>query len=184
MTERWLPVPGYEGLYEVSDEGRVRSLDKINARGRRWKGRILTPAYMPRGYRTVSMWRDGKQKTALVHRLVLFAFAGPQPDGMEALHGNGNPNDNRAVNLRWGTHSENQRDQIAHGNHVHASRTHCNNGHEFTPENTYLYPNQRHRACRICKAKAQRLWHERNPERSRALRAAAQKRYHDRKKAA
>ena len=108
MTEEtWRPIPGYDG-YEASSLGRIRSIDRTTDRGRKWRGRTMTPATMPRGYKTVSLWRGGKQTTALVHRLVLFAFQGPPPEGMEALHKNGDPADNAASNLAWGTHSENQ----------------------------------------------------------------------------
>lgn len=91
QLETWKSVPGFEGAYEVSDHGRVRSLDRVTDRGRRWKGKIMTPSTMPRGYQVVTLWRGGKQETALVHRLVLFAFEGIAPAGMEALHGDGSP---------------------------------------------------------------------------------------------
>ncbi len=107
---RWAPVPGYEGLYEVSDDGRVYSF---------LVGRQL--GYMnPDGYRIVKLHKSDKQdgfRVLRVHRLVLLAFVGPAPEGMECRHLNGDPSDNRLSNLRWGTQSENVRDAIRHGTH-------------------------------------------------------------------
>lgn len=120
MQEVWKPVPGYEGLYEVSDEGRVRSLDRdvtqTSRRGAlytlRKKGKLLRPGRMPSGHLSVALGRGNSQ---CVHRLVLLAFVGPAPDKHECCHNNGNPADNRLENLRWGTRSENIKDAIRHG---------------------------------------------------------------------
>lgn len=164
MSELWLPVPGYEGAYEVSTLGRVRSLKRITDRGRNWPGRMMTPAQMRNGYWTVTLWRDGKQKSALVHRLVLTTFVGPCPEGMEALHKTGNSSDNALSNLRWGTHAENVQDQLAHGTHPHASKEACPAGHPYDEANTYVYPGDRaHRACRVCRKENLRRWHAENP---------------------
>ena len=149
MSERWRAVPGYVGLYEVSDLGRVRSIDRVLPR--RWRGRLLTPTAMSSGYLVVTLWRNGKQRTWLIHRLVLLGFVGDPPDGHEALHLNGDNADNRLTNLTWGTHSENQWDQVAHGTHFNASKNECSQGHPFTYENTYWYPSRKHRACRTCR---------------------------------
>lgn len=150
-TERWRPIPGYEGAYEASDQGRIRSLSRVTDRGRRWRGKIMSPSQMRNGYWVVTLWRAGHQRTALVHRLVLSAFEGAS-QGAEGRHVDGDQNNNRLDNLAWGTHSDNQFDQVAHGTHHHASKTHCKNGHAFTPENTYYYPDRVHRACRVCRA--------------------------------
>jgi len=181
-SEVWRAIPGYEGAYEVSDQGRVRSLDRVTDRGRRWKGRLMTPTALQNGYLVVSLWRDGAQKTPLVHRLVLAAFVGPAALGHEALHANGKRSDNRLSNLSWGTHSENQMDQVAHGTHPQATKTHCPAGHPYDAENTYVYPNARHRGCRRCRAENMRRWNAENPRRSRELARAAQRRYRDKKK--
>jgi len=158
LTERWLPIPGYEQSYEVSDHGRIRALDRITDRGRMWKGQMMTPATMPTGYQTVTLWQDGKQKTALVHRLVLSAFSGPAPEGTEGLHGNGDPSDNSLANLSWGTHSENQFDQVSHGTHANATKDICPSGHPYDDANTYFYPGKPHRACRECRRTYQRQY--------------------------
>lgn len=179
--EKWLPVPGYSGAYEASDKGRVRALDRVTDRGRRWRGQMMTPTSMPRGYQVVSLWRNGKQETALVHRLVLFAFVGPEPEGMEGLHADGNPGNNSLSNLRWGTHSENQLEQVAHGTHANASLETCPAGHPYNDENTYFYPGKPHRACRICRRDNLRNWKAANPERSSQLAREATARYRKKK---
>ena len=150
-VEQWRAIPGYVGSYEASDHGRVRSLTRTTERGRKLTGQILTQSTQVSGYKTVSLWRNGKQRSPLVHRLVLLAFIGQPADGEEALHADGNRTNNALTNLSWGTHSANQRDQIAHGRHANTTKTHCARGHAFTPENTYHYPNRRHRACRKCR---------------------------------
>lgn len=177
IEEIWKPIPGYTGAYEVSTNGGVRSLDRVTDRGRRWRGKAMTPSTMPSGYKTVSLWREGKQKTALVHRLVLFAFVGPAPDEAEVRHKDGNPSNNTVENLAWGTHAENQLDQVAHGTHPNSSKECCPAGHPYDPVNTYIYPGKPHRACRICRAENLRLWNERNPERAKEIRQRASARY-------
>jgi hypothetical protein len=112
--EEWRPVVGKEGLYEVSDQGRVRSLDRIVVRrvGKPFlrKSRILKGNDSVNGYRTVNLG-----KTTYIHQLVLEAFYGPRPAGLEACHRNGVRSDNRADNLRWGSPSSNQMDRAMHG---------------------------------------------------------------------
>lgn len=154
--ETWRPISGYLGAYEASSEGRVRSLTRVTDRGRKWKGRILTPATMSNGYQIVSLWRDGSQRSALVHRLVLLAFSGEPEEGQEARHLNGDRVDNRPENLKWGTHAENQLDQVAHGNHHRAAKTHCPQGHPYSGDNLYAYPGKPHRMCRTCRREYQR----------------------------
>ena len=157
--ENWLPIPGYEGSYEVSDLGRVRSLDRITDRGRNWRGRFMTPSVMPTGYLTVTLWRDGKQRTHLVHRLVLTTFVGPSESEVRHLHGD--PSDNRLSELAWGTHSENQFDQVLHGTHGNASKERCPAGHLYDDENTYVYPGRAHRGCRACRREHMRNFKQR-----------------------
>lgn len=155
--ERWSQVAGYEGLYDVSDLGRVRSCGRYTptSRGaqRWWAERMLTPSPIPGGYRTVRLYRNGVGRTRTVHRLVLEAFVGPAPEGMECCHGPGGPADNRLTNLRWDTQAANSADQFEHGTQFNAHKTQCLNKHDFTPENTYLVaaPGGRtHRRCREC----------------------------------
>lgn len=148
MTERWLPVVGWEGLYEVSDQGRVRSLDRWVLNKTR-RGRVLTPHLHPYGY--VDLCRDATRMKTTVHSLVASAFLGPRPAGMEARHLDGNHLNNRVENLKWGTHSENMLDTVAHGTNVNANKTHCPQGHEYTEENTYTWRGRLvGRICRKC----------------------------------
>ncbi len=101
--ERWLAVPGFEGLYEVSDQGRVRSRE-----------RLLRPSRQKRGHMLAHL---GSSAQRYVHRLVLEAFVGPAPKGMECRHLNGDPADNRLENLAWGTRFENFADRTRLGEH-------------------------------------------------------------------
>lgn len=104
-TEEWRDIPGYEGVYQASDMGRVR---RILKRGPAKK--CLKPGHNKKGYPHVSLCRGGVVRCFDVHTLVLMAFAGPRPDGMEACHRYGHPADNRLSNLRWGTHAANVMD--------------------------------------------------------------------------
>ena len=121
----WKQIPGWEGKYEVSDEGQVRSVDRllenrVFAGGRigtqLWKGRMLVSQATKNGYPLVTFSNRGEgTKSFYVHHLVLLAFVGPCPPGMEACHNNGIRADCRLGNLRYGTRSENARDRHKHG---------------------------------------------------------------------
>jgi hypothetical protein len=147
MNERWLPIAGYEGLYEISDHGRIRSLDRVMRDGRRHKGKLLKTT-MAGDRLNVSLSRDGVKRTLHVHRGVLDTFVGPCPDGMECCHNDGDPGNCAVSNLRWDTHSANIFDQVKHGTHRNARKTHCKRRHEFTPGNTMRGTTGR--ACRKC----------------------------------
>ncbi len=125
--ERWLPVRGYEGLYEVSSLGRARRVHRPrgmsptnndnDGRVRRTGNLMLAPLNATGGHLAFRMVnRDGKAKNLLAHRLVALAFIGPPPTEREFLvrHVNGVPDDNRVENLAWGGHLENQGDRKAH----------------------------------------------------------------------
>jgi hypothetical protein len=109
MQESWLPVEGYEDLYEVSDQGRVRSLTVRVANGagtRVRNGRVLKQNLTPQGYLTVMLSRDSAQVRVLVSRLVAAAFKGLLP-AQEADHRDGNRRNNTAGNLRPATSGQN-----------------------------------------------------------------------------
>lgn len=148
--ERWLPVTGYEGVYEVSDAGRIRSLARLDARGRRRSAKVLSPRKTSRDHLSVALYANGTRRDAQLHHLVLEAFVGPRPAGMEGCHWNDDPADNRLRNLRWDTRSANVRDSVRNGTHHMARRTNCPAGHPYTPENTYTYPGG-NRACNECR---------------------------------
>lgn len=114
-TEIWRPVVGWEGLYEVSNLGRVRSLDRDCITGprriSRIRGRVLS--LTPCGYkgrrRRVALHAEGKLSQRFVHHLVLEAFIGPRPPGYTANHLDGDASRNWASNLEWLTLEENHR---------------------------------------------------------------------------
>ena len=157
-AETWAPSPTYQG-YEVSDLGGVRSSDRTvtckDGRVRRYKGRVLTPYTTKRGYLTVS---PGFSKTSYVHSLVLEAFEGPAPVGMECRHLNGNAGDNRLVNLQWGSTSANAFDRVRHRTHDRTARTRCPRDHPLVRPNLVLSPSLRgRRNCRSCDLARRRL---------------------------
>lgn len=114
--EEWRAIPGYEGRYEVSTHGRVRSLRFIN---RNCNYLLSTPKILkqtPRdGYRTVNLSVSRVHYKRNVHRLVLLTFVGPEPPGHEGAHRDGNRANNYLTNLRWSTSSENTEDKRLHG---------------------------------------------------------------------
>ena len=121
MIEEWRPVVGYEGLYEVSNLGRVKSIDRLcksSKRSSQWmKGRILKPRVNAHRQNrcTVVLNKEGSVFYAYISRLVLTAFVGPPRDGYDAAHWDGNPENNRLDNLRWATVSQNMQDKNRHG---------------------------------------------------------------------
>jgi hypothetical protein len=139
-VETWKPVPGTDGRYSVSDEGRVRGAF----------GRVLKAQLRADGRRVVDVWVGGVRSTRTVSQLVLEAFVGPRPADGEGRHKNGDPGDNRLANLQWGSKAENTLDSVAHGTHANASKTHCKHDHEFTEANT-IWTKSGARRCRACK---------------------------------
>lgn len=110
--EEWRDVVGYEGIYEVSNKGRVRTKEGkttyTEMHGTRvWKQRILKQKVSKDNNHRVSLWKDGKERTWLVHRLVAFAFI-PETEGKEYVnHINGDRYNNSVENLEWCNHVEN-----------------------------------------------------------------------------
>jgi hypothetical protein len=156
-AERWLPVVGYESLYEVSSRGRVRSLDRVttksNGRICRYKGRILKPGQDGYGYLSVALCVDGVAKVVRIHTLVLQAFHGPPPfPRAQGRHGPAGYLDNSLGNLSWGTYSENSYDRQRDGTDYYRNRTHCPHEHELKEPNLKLgkLANSGHRECLAC----------------------------------
>jgi hypothetical protein len=127
LAERWRTIPDFEGLYEVSDHGRVRSLDRIVrkrvVRGGpiiqiRRRGKVLSLSPDSHGYPMVNLCSDGQQQSSLVHHLVLNTFVGPRKSGQECRHLDGNRANNELCNLTWGTALENALDKKRHGTAV------------------------------------------------------------------
>src|SRR5699024_4528685 len=167
IDETWKPVVGYEGLYEVSNTGKVWSIRR---------GRVLRPRKKSDGHLRVGLWKAGKGKEKYVHRLVLEVFVAPCPEGMECLHIDGNPENNRVDNLRWGTRGENMLDRVRHGRHHNANKTHCPRGHELTPENIPEYwKGEGHRNCLACSRA--RGYIQRHPELRSQLQSVADQYY-------
>lgn len=112
QEEIWRPIKGYEGFYEVSNRGRVRSVDRwvIGKDGKRYlfKGRILKPARNKWGYLCATLHRDGKARTFKVHRLVLEVWGDGNPEGKPQVnHLNEQKDMNFVENLSWATAKEN-----------------------------------------------------------------------------
>lgn len=122
--EEWRPVLGYEGFYEVSSHGRVRSLSRTRQARRRngteftmrMAGRELVLCLNKDGYLQGNFCVDGARKNFEVHRLVCEAFHGPAPEGHEAAHNDGVRTNCHKSNLRWATPAENAADRDRHGN--------------------------------------------------------------------
>lgn len=120
MVEIWKAVVGFEGRYEVSDLGRVRSLDFRSAhrlhKGKLRKLYLFEPKDCKTSYWTINLRKgDGSQNQKKVHRLVAAAFLGPEPEGMCVCHNDGNGMNNRLNNLRYDTMAGNNEDKVKHG---------------------------------------------------------------------
>lgn len=120
-TEIWKDIPGYEGKYQVSDLGQVRSVERLvrlvsrtgNEALRLASGRILKPGTCNRyGHRSVAICKGNSQ---MVHSLVALSFIGPRPDKHDVAHLNGDGSDNRLENLAYVTRSENNQHMVHHG---------------------------------------------------------------------
>lgn len=120
--EHWKEIPGHEGRYEVSDLGRIRSMDRVSHYGR-WvggtrtlKGKVLNPSPDGQGYLgSLVKVPGGKPVRIKIHLAVLTAFRGPRPPGLVGCHNDGDKANNALANLRWGTPASNIADFVKHG---------------------------------------------------------------------
>ena len=133
--EEWRTIPGWEGLYEASSRGRIRSLDRIGKRRSRGgneytlslRGKVLRANDIGHGYPGVQLYandgvdRPRNRRMIAVHILVCEAFHGERPKGMEVAHRDGDKANPAAANLRWATKLENHADKRRHGTTPHGS---------------------------------------------------------------
>ncbi|MGP3708480.1 NUMOD4 motif-containing HNH endonuclease [Gordonia paraffinivorans] len=140
-TEIWRPIARFNGDYEASNLGRVRSMKRATPR-------ILSQHFNGR-YMVVMTSMHGYYRPYGVHQLVLLAFCGEPPEGWHGCHYDGDPKNNRLENLRWDSPKGNAADMRRHNRHRNGRKTHCKRGHEFTPENTIVRKGGK-RACRTC----------------------------------
>lgn len=143
MIDGWGAVVGWEGTYEVSDQGAVRRVG----------GELLSPLTRGR-YLAVNLSRSGRRETVDIHRLMAEAFI-PNPDALPLVRHLDDVGTNNVLrNLAWGDYAQNGWDSVQNGGHHLARRTSCANNHEYTEENTRLRKNPRNgrdfRVCRSC----------------------------------
>ncbi len=154
QIEQWRPVPGWAGIYSVSDQGRVRSENRTVTlpcgQIRSYRQRILSPAIDPMGRCQINLKNGAVLRKVRIHTLVLEAFVGPRPEGMEACHFDDDATNNKLENLRWDTSLANKQDMARNGGgNQNKEKTHCVRGHEFTPDNVY-HRGDGGRDCRKC----------------------------------
>ena len=123
ICEEWKPITGYEGFYEISNFGRIRSIDRIEYQRHysgimskyMHQGQIIKPGKRTNGYITIGLTKNGKRKTHSVHRLVALHFL-EKPEGKDYInHLDADPTNNRVSNLEWCTQSENIQYAYDHG---------------------------------------------------------------------
>jgi hypothetical protein len=120
--EIWKDIEGFEGLYQVSSYGRVRSFDRYDRMGRVKRGTILAPCDNSRGYKYVCLCKDGSKKHEYIHRLVAMHFLINDRNCSQINHKDENKSNNNLSNLEWCTPSEN----INYGNAIHKIKTNRN----------------------------------------------------------
>lgn len=159
MTEIWKDIPGFEGYYQASSSGNIRSLSRriVQSNGNEYQftGRILKPFVVKRfgnpSYKQYTLWKDGVRRVAFGRKLVAETFLGPRPEGMEVCHNMPNSSlDDSVKNLRYDTHYNNMQDIKRHKTHNNSIKTHCPRGHNFTDKNTKIVNHGRGRTCTAC----------------------------------
>mgnify|MGYP007071616633 CR=1 FL=1 len=124
VVERWLPLPLYVGLYDISDNGRIRGYRQIGGHPLK-KPRLIKPFIREKGYKGVTLYKKNTSaKFALVHSLVLATFLGKRPRGLQCAHLNGNPRDNRLANLAYVSPKVNVSHRRKHGTMLYGMNNH------------------------------------------------------------
>ncbi|WP_082778576.1 NUMOD4 motif-containing HNH endonuclease [Corynebacterium simulans] len=167
MVEAWKPIPGWEGYYEASSLGRIRSVSRKVVRKdgleQGHRGKIITAYPDRKGYLDIRLNKGNRKRHAKVHRLVAAAFHGmPSSDDLFCCHNNGNRQDNRPENLRWDTPKSNYADMEKHGTNHWLNKKFCPRGHPLINENCAPWALQKgQRTCWAC-AKSRSLALKRN----------------------
>jgi hypothetical protein len=104
--EKWLPIPGFEGIYEASSSGQIRSMSR---------SQLLAGGPHKSGYNLIHLYLRGKRTTTTRHAVVASAFFGQRPDGMQVCHKDGVKSNCNIENLMYGTKAENEKHKILHG---------------------------------------------------------------------
>lgn len=134
----WFSCDDFPG-YEVSNDGRVHSMDRMVLCGngpRQIRGRELKPTLATTGYLVVKIRNaSGKRRTVGIHTLLCTALHGPRPPRQEVRHLNGVKTANRDDNLKWGTKAENAKDAVRHRQHPNARKETCPQGHRYDLRN-------------------------------------------------
>lgn len=127
MTEVWKSVEEFKGLYEVSNLGNVKSLDRVDSRGIAHKGRLLTPTKGSGGYYSVNLSKNQKRKTIRIHTLVAKAFiVNDDPDKKTHVnHKDGDKSHNEATNLEWATPKYNNQHAFKTGLNSQSGEDNC-----------------------------------------------------------
>lgn len=125
MDEEWRPVVGYEWIYQVSNLGNVRSIDRIDSRKHKRVGVVLKRMIDSHGYYEVNLCKNGRVKPTQVHKLVMRAFVGERPDGCDINHKDGNKTNPSVDNLEYVTEGYNVQHAFDHGlNHGRKGQKH------------------------------------------------------------
>lgn len=126
MEEIWKDIKGYEGLYQISNFGRVRSLER-KVKGRKYRRKFLSIQKNKNGYQKVGLYNSPNHKSISIHRLVALNFI-PNPHNKKCVnHKDGNKENNKVNNLEWVTHSENMKHAFTKGLNFVTKENHSNN---------------------------------------------------------